>query len=136
MWVRNQQRDRLIDVNEFSIIESFNEIDLFNDCKKRFETTVNPVNRRARYAFEKQEIVEVREIDWYEFYEVEKEKHRNDYLGWLIKSADTVLATYPTKERCLEVLDEIQQAMIGKLMIPFNGQEIHHLPIVYQMPEV
>ena len=45
------------------------------------------------------------------------------------------IAVYPTKERCLEVLDEIQDAMIGKLIIPINGQEIHHLPIVYQMPE-
>lgn len=121
MWIRNQARDRLIECSKFLVIEILNEIDFFNDCKKRFEITVNPVNQRVRYAFEKQEIVEVREIDWYEFYEVEKEKHKNSYLAWQIKSADTILAIYPTKERCLEVLDEIQYAISN-----FD---------VYQMPE-
>ena len=121
MWIRNQARDRLIEVNELSIIEGFDEIGFFNDCKKKFEIAANPVNRRIKYAFETQEIVEVKEIDWYEFYEVEKEKHKNSYLAWRIKSVDTILAIYPTKERCLEVLDEIQYAISN-----FD---------VYQMPE-
>jgi len=131
MWIRNQQRDMLVDVKEFLMFESFNEIDFYNDCKKRFEIAVNPVNRRIKYAFETQEIVKVREIDWYEFYEVEKEKHRNDYLVCRIKSADTVLATYPTEERCLEVLDEIQGHINN-----FTLKDTNYVVIVYQMPEV
>ena len=57
-----------------------------------------------------------------------------EYFGEYCHS--TYLGEYPTKERCIEVLDEIQQAFIGKLLIPINGQEIKHLPDVYQMPEV
>jgi hypothetical protein len=63
------------------------------------------------------------------------------------------LGTYPTKERALEVLDEIEAASMGRLVIPEPLIEEHHwafknrtiiqpigqnkieiLPFVYQMP--
>ena len=70
-------------------------------------------------------------------------------------NSDGLLGTYATKERALEVLDEIERAVYGKLIIPTtitpnenhwiytNGiissvvnenKEIQVLPYVYQMP--
>jgi len=60
------------------------------------------------------------------------------------------LGTYPTEQRALEVLDEIQQAIIGVLIIPHEltyktpyfeneltvtHEEIKQLPTVYEMPK-
>ena len=61
-----------------------------------------------------------------------------------------LLATYPTHDRALEVLDEIQRAIIGVLIIPHEltyktpyseneltvtHEEIKQLPTVYEMPK-
>ena len=64
----------------------------------------------------------------------------------------TELGTYATQERALEVLDEIEQHVVGKLLIPeqtteynyndtsviYNGvvlEKIEQLPNIYQMPK-
>lgn len=63
-----------------------------------------------------------------------------------------VLAEYPTKERCIEVLDEIQEYIIGYKKVPKKDNDVNDnviftlfkidtheyvkLPTVYQMPEV
>lgn len=50
---------------------------------------------------------------------------------WIIEACGNDLGTYKSKERALEVLDEIQKLLIAmpRTEIPFNY-------IVYQMPEV
>jgi hypothetical protein len=72
---------------------------------------------------------------------------------------DTWLGTYPTEKRALEVLDEIQQHILGKVFIPNEftrtrgeiykehdwelplvadepkNEKIKLLPIIYQMPK-
>ena len=58
------------------------------------------------------------------------------------------LGIYKTKERALEVLDEIQVAVLGKILIPDNYMpnpysevetmhydRIQQLPLVYEMPK-
>lgn len=60
-----------------------------------------------------------------------------------------LLATYATQDRAIEVLDEIQKHVIGKLIIPherevvfgdgqkmtFYENDIQQLPSVYEMPK-
>ena len=50
---------------------------------------------------------------------------------WIIEACGNDLGTYESKERAIEVLDEIQKLLIAmpRTEIPFNY-------IVYQMPEV
>lgn len=70
---------------------------------------------------------------------------------------DYVLGTYPTESRALEVLDEIQKHVVGKVVIPntwstgnletyikngliipeiaFQEPRIQYLPTVYEMPK-
>jgi len=47
-----------------------------------------------------------------------------------IVSNDTVLATYPTKDRCLEVLDEIEKHILN-----YTVKNTTYVPVVYQMPK-
>jgi len=62
-----------------------------------------------------------------------------------IVSNDTVLAIYPTKERCLEVLDEIEKNIADSDVTQYEyynsaeGLKVEYtykLKTIYQMPEV
>jgi hypothetical protein len=46
---------------------------------------------------------------------------------------EQALGTYATKERAMEVLDEIEQHAGGKVYVTEHG--IERMPKVYQMPE-
>jgi len=45
------------------------------------------------------------------------------------------LATYATKQRTLEVLDEIEKAIIGKIFIPTFAIEHNYENTAFQMPK-
>lgn len=84
------------------------------------------------------------------------ELNNDDYgfyiMGWIDKFEGTIIATYKTKERALEVLDEIQNILKPQLIIKDSGKiigsfedtlvregatyELKELStFVYQMPE-
>lgn len=90
--------------------------------------------------------------------EQKKEIPKETYNEWHIKSNGEsdygILGIYKTKERALEVLNEIEKYVVGKLLIPIStyemreeltfatnpymnvpSQDIVILPIVYQMPK-
>lgn len=70
---------------------------------------------------DKETLINVNCIDMYNI-----NKHE-----WIIEACDSNnLGTYKSKERAIEVLDEIQKLLIAmpRTEIPFNN-------IVYQMPE-
>ena len=83
MWIRTQNRERLIDVKNVAV--SLSKID-------------------GKYlVFTNDDSID-------------------DYLF--------TLATYPTKERCLEVLDEIERHILN-----YTVKNTAYVPVVYQMPK-
>lgn len=68
----------------------------------------------------------------------------NDKVSFIVSNGVT-LAAYPTKQRCLKVLDEIQQAMVESNVTQYEyynsaeGLKVEYtykLKTIYQMPEV
>ena len=83
-----------------------------------------------------------------------KEKKLKEISPYSLITIDITLGTYATKERALEVLDEIESHVVGKLIVPMSYFErvdhltvgsnpyvertydkIETLPTVYQMPK-
>ena len=94
----------------------------------------------------------------YSYYDGENLISLTYLQGYTIHTNDDVLGTYETEERALEVLDEIQQHVVGKILVPvpsdkdyekgykpkpnsmiFLNEEyrrpVEYLPTVYEMPK-
>jgi len=56
---------------------------------------------------------------------------------WIIEESGTDLGTYTTKERALEVLDEIQKFLKPKIIYNCNGtiNQLYDYTKVYEMPQ-
>jgi len=52
--------------------------------------------------------------------------NKNKIIGWAASGCSFVIGEYATKERALQVMDDIQQFVI---------LNVHEVPRIYQMPE-
>lgn len=81
-------------------------------------------------------------LEYVEYAKKEKEKHHTIRIG---NGCTEVIGEYATKERCLEVLDEIQKACVSYLFtaggaaIIRGGMDVQPfaavIPRLYEMPE-
>lgn len=76
------------------------------------------------------------------FIEYEKDDYGYHLIGWRDKFEGTRLGTYKTKERALEVLDEIQKYLIPNIELldeKLDGKQVcqigNILTMVYEMPK-
>ena len=148
--IRTQDRKRLIDCNKIKVYERIDKKSLFELIKDRFEKEKKPI----KWLFETglmppHNHIELKTITKEDYYELMQEKHQNEYMIYRLEYEDEFLGNYATKERALEVLDEIQRAIIGKIFIPtkaihktvsgftdmIDTDKIEQLPIVYEMPK-
>jgi len=84
LWIRTQDRMRLVIIKDFHLFENI-----------RYKT------------IEQKNIVEIKPGDFREV--KEKVKEIDEYINYEIWGDNHLLGTYKTKERALEVLDEIQK---------------------------
>jgi len=61
--------------------------------------------------------------------------NKNKIIGWVASECFFVIGKYATKERALQVMDDIQQFVIAKEKADLGGLNVHEVPRIYQMPE-
>ena len=130
MWVRTQNREKLVNVEKFNINTlDFNIYGTNSEKKKEWLAKNKKPFFRSKSKHN---------------HIANKEAFEIVYNVAICSDNSDLLATYPTKERAMEVLDEIQEHIIGKIFIPtpvlehdweLPSAKIEHLPIVYQMPK-
>lgn len=157
MWIRSQNKELLIDCNKIEISTSIDTVRL----NKMIKESLKQAQRPLKWAFKTKiphlisnryvDDVRVAKITENEYIELMGEKHRENYRLFHLVNRNYTLGTYSTKERVLEVLDEIEKHIIGKIILPTTmtkhnfenttslnviecNSEIQSLPTVYEMP--
>ena len=124
MWVRTQDREKLIECINIQYVarERYTEsyLKLEEDVKNNY---VNYINPKTDKQMQRSEI--------YEYLAERVEKYTEHSIkNYNINDNSDTFGKYPTKERCLEVLDEIE-AYINGWGIRVNGNALQ----VFQMPK-
>lgn len=132
MWIRTQDRNKLLKCEniQYEYKQKYTDryIALEKDVEINFKNYINPkTNKRIQNKYEALEYLDTRKeyIDLY----VIKNCIRDNY---------ELLGTYATKERALEVLDEIQKEIINSNYInvsPNLSATCIPQVVVYNMPQ-
>jgi hypothetical protein len=123
MWIRTQDKTMLIDCSEFEINRTLARSKKYWKLLKEYQKTMG-LDKAQKTANNK-----IGEEGW-------------EYVN-NIRYKDITLATYSTKERCLEVLDEIQQVIVNLATVrnmqgSMSSQDyldLINFNAVYQMPK-
>jgi len=145
--IRTQDRMALYKCSEIFIEELTNYTKLNEFVEKRYEQEEKPIILLVSSFGNKIK----REITKAEYISIKTSEFKTKFKRYVITGNEhEYLGTYTTKERALEVLDEIQIAIVGTFYIPqdnsfdYGVSPIHvpsyqssitALPSVYEMPK-
>ena len=119
MWIRSQDRMILKKVDSLQIEKRIDHEIIKDELRKRYRENAT-------------------HLEYEEYVKNEYGKLGEIGILYCINDNDIELATYPTKQRALEVLDEVEQAIYDSNYVALQGQysaQSYPQYYIYHMPK-